>query len=81
MLKTHDVKFVVTAPYLAQFKHPADNPPNPYFSPENSSKFFSRHGVGVSAVGVEVVDAKEAYKISVENGAKGLCSPFSYVSN
>jgi 4-hydroxyphenylpyruvate dioxygenase len=75
VLKTSEVKFVVTAPLLSHFKHPQDKPPNPGYDAEKASNFFRRHGVGVSAIGVSVKDVKEAYKISVENGAKGITPP------
>jgi 4-hydroxyphenylpyruvate dioxygenase len=75
VLKTHDVKFVITAPYLSEFKHPEDHPPNPTYDSERAKRFFTRHGVGVSACGVEVADAAEAYKISTQNGAKGVLAP------
>ena len=72
ILNTHDVKFIVTAPYLAGIKHPQDNPPNPKYDSERARQFFIRHGTGVSAVGVEVKNAREAYEIATKSGAKGM---------
>jgi 4-hydroxyphenylpyruvate dioxygenase len=76
VLNTHDIKFVVTAPYLADIKHPEDRPPNPKFNAEKAKHFYVRHGTGVSAVGIEVKDAREAYEIATKNGAKGVVEPF-----
>lgn len=72
ILNTHDVKFIVTAPYLSSRKHPQDNPPNPKYDSEKAKEFYTRHGTGVSAVAIEVKDAKEAYEISTKNGATGM---------
>jgi len=80
VLNTHDVKFIVTAPYLANIKHPQDNPPNPKYDAEKAKQFFIRHGTGVSAIGVEVKNAREAYEISTKNGAKGITAPFDVVA-
>jgi len=75
VLQIREVKFVVTAPYLAEFKHPDNRMPNPKFSAEQANLFFKRHGNGVRAVGVEVKDAVEAYKVSTSKGAKGIVEP------
>lgn len=81
VLKTHDVKYVVTAPYLSAFKHPHDKPPNPHYDAEKAKNFFIRHGTGVSAVGVEVKDARQAYTIATTNGVKGIREPFEIVAS
>jgi 4-hydroxyphenylpyruvate dioxygenase len=81
VLKTHDVKIIVTAPYLSQSKRPEDHPPNPKYDPERARRFFNRHGLGVSACGVEVVDAAEAYNITTQNGAKGILEPTVLLDN
>jgi len=75
VLQIREVKFVVTAPYLAEFKHPDNRMPNPKFSAEQANLFFKRHGNGVRAVGVEVKDAVEAYKVTTSRGAKGVVEP------
>lgn len=75
VLATHDVKFIVTAPYLANIKHPQDKAPNPHYDAEKAKQFYIRHGTGVSAVAIEVKDAKEAYEIATKNGAKGVLAP------
>lgn len=72
VLLTHDIKFVVTAPYLADIKHPEDNPPNTKYNSERAKQFYARHGTGVSAVAIEVKNAREAYEIATKNGAKGM---------
>jgi hypothetical protein len=71
VLKTDTIKFVVTAPYLSDFKHPQDIVPYPAYDAKRAAAFFQRHGNGVSAIGVEVKDCVQAYKISTGNGAKG----------
>lgn len=75
VLQTAQVKFVVTAPFLTSFTHPNDKKPNPTYDSAKASHFFQRHGVGVSAIGVSVKDAKEAYRVSLENGATGINAP------
>lgn len=71
VLNTHDVKYIVTAPYLAGIKHPQDKMPNPKYDSERAKAFYTRHGTGVSAVAIEVKNAREAYELSTKNGAKG----------
>lgn len=75
VLKTNDVKFVITAPYLASQKHPEDHPPMATYSAEKAKAFFQRHGLGVSAIGVEVKDTAEAYKVTTASGARGVLPP------
>jgi len=69
------VKFVVSSPLLSTFKHPLDKPPHPKWNPQSVAAFFQRHGNGVGAIGIEVPDAANAYKISTQNGATGVCEP------
>lgn len=75
VLKTGNVKFIITAPLLSEFQHPLDKKPNPSYDPKKAAHFFQRHGVGVSTIGISVKDAREAYKIATENGAKGIVQP------
>jgi len=75
VLKTNTVKFVFTAPYLAEFKHPDNKMPNPKYDEKKALSFFSRHGCGVSSIGIEVEDAREAYKIATGRGAIGIVEP------
>jgi 4-hydroxyphenylpyruvate dioxygenase len=81
VLNTHDVKFIVTAPYLADRKHPQDNPPNPKYDSEKAKTFYTRHGTGVSAVAIEVKNAREAYEIATKNGAKGVLPPLELTAS
>eukprot|EP01111_Echinosteliopsis_oligospora_P005551 TRINITY_DN1896_c0_g1_i1.p1 TRINITY_DN1896_c0_g1~~TRINITY_DN1896_c0_g1_i1.p1 ORF type:complete len:465 (+),score=147.73 TRINITY_DN1896_c0_g1_i1:64-1395(+) len=76
VLKSNGVKFVVTAPYLSEFHHPNDQPVLPHYSAEKAKEFYSRHGTGVSAVAIEVVDVKKAYETSVSGGAIGRQAPY-----
>jgi 4-hydroxyphenylpyruvate dioxygenase len=76
VLNTHDITFVVTAPYLAEIKHPEDKLPNPKYDAEKAKTFYTRHGTGVSAVGVEVASAREAYETATKNGARGVIEPY-----
>lgn len=75
VLKTGNVKFVVTAPYLSNFIHPNNKMPNPNYDPSKASHFFHRHGSGVSAIGIEVKDAMKAYEIATSRGAPGATKP------
>lgn len=79
VLRTHDITFVVTAPYLAEIKHPEDKLPNPKYDAERAKQFYTRHGTGVSAVGVEVANAREAFEIATKNGARSVYEPFELV--
>lgn len=75
VLRTHEVKFIITSPLLSEFKHPQDKSPLPFYNPEKAKAFFVRHGTGVSAVAIEVADTREAFRITTENGAKGVTKP------
>jgi len=80
VLKTNNVKWIVTAPLLSDFPHPQNKMPNPKYDTKKAVHFFQRHGCGVSAIGVEVADAREAYKISTANGARGVTEPTEVVA-
>jgi len=75
VLKEGDIKFIITAPYLSEFVHPADKKPNPTYDAARAKRFFQRHGSGVSAVGVVVDDVRAAYQSAVEKGAKSVLAP------
>jgi len=75
VLQRNEVKFIVTAPYLSGFQHPQNKMPNPKYNTEKAVHFFGRHGTGVSAVGVEVADTHEAYKIATSRGAISVLEP------
>jgi len=75
VLTTHDVKWIISAPYLSEFKHPHNKMPNPHYDAKKASQLFQRHGSGVSAVGIQVEDVAQAYEISTKNGATGVVKP------
>jgi len=81
VLLTHDIKFVVSAPYLAEIKHAQDRAPNPKYNADKARHFYNRHGTGVSAVCIEVKNAREAYEVSTKNGAKGVQEPFELMGS
>jgi 4-hydroxyphenylpyruvate dioxygenase len=76
VLQTNDVKFIVSSPLLTndEFKNPNSKAPHPLFA-KKASHFFTRHGNGVSAIGVEVADVKKAFEISTANGAIAVLPP------
>jgi len=84
-LQSEDLRFLITAPYSTQVSTSSgSSPPGvtfdstdplPSFSIEHSHDFFRKHGLGVKAVGVEVVDAKQAFDNSVSNGAIPVLEP------
>jgi len=80
VLKSNNVKYIVSAPYLTNFKHPRDKKPNPAYDPEKAAHFFQRHGSGVSAVGIEVKNCREAYQIATSKGATGVVPPVELVA-
>jgi len=49
--------------------------PLPGYDIDAAHEFYSKHGLAVRAVGVEVKDAKEAYDAAVKNGAVGVSEP------
>ena len=86
-LQSEDMRFLITAPYSTQVSSSSSNsspPPGvtfdstdplPSFSIEDSHDFFRNHGLGVKAVGIEVLDAKTAFDNSVSNGAWPMLEP------
>lgn len=49
--------------------------PLPGYDIDKAHEFYSKHGLAVRAVGVEVKDATVAYANAVENGATGVLEP------
>ena len=49
--------------------------PLPGFDIDAAHAFYSKHGLAVRAVGIEVMDAKVAYENAVKNGAIGVLEP------
>ncbi|OEU17071.1 4-hydroxyphenylpyruvate dioxygenase [Fragilariopsis cylindrus CCMP1102] len=54
----------------------ADAPmPLPNYNVEDAHTFFQNHGLAARAVGIEVMDAKKAFEVSVANGAIPVLEP------
>jgi len=51
--------------------------PLPGYDVNSAHEFYSKHGLAVRAVGVEVKDARMAYECAVKNGAVGVLEPTS----
>jgi len=83
VMKTGNIKWVVTSPYLSEFKHPKQECPHPNFSPETVRDWVAKHGNGVAAIGISVEDATAAFDLSTGKGqpadsgewAKPVCPP------
>jgi len=75
VLQTNEIKFIISAPFLSEFKTPGGKMPNPRYDSKKAVQFFTRHGSGVSAVGLEVADCHEAWRITTANGATGVTEP------
>eukprot|EP01123_Difflugia_compressa_P013984 TRINITY_DN683_c0_g1_i1.p1 TRINITY_DN683_c0_g1~~TRINITY_DN683_c0_g1_i1.p1 ORF type:complete len:432 (-),score=75.19 TRINITY_DN683_c0_g1_i1:47-1342(-) len=82
VLKTHNIKWVVVAPYMSDFKHPVQEHPHPNFDASYVSNWVSKHGCGVAVIGIRVANATEAYQLATgqnqpdkENWAKGRTPP------
>lgn len=79
VMQCNDFRLVFTAPYASATQQPSNKGPNPNFKVEQAHAFFSKHGVAAYAIGIEVEDAAEAYKVAVENGAVSFAEPCSFV--
>uniref|UniRef100_K3WDR9 4-hydroxyphenylpyruvate dioxygenase n=1 Tax=Globisporangium ultimum (strain ATCC 200006 / CBS 805.95 / DAOM BR144) TaxID=431595 RepID=K3WDR9_GLOUD len=76
VVQSGDVKLVFTAPYALETEKAADSKsPLPGFDMKFAHEFTQKHGLAVRALGIKVADAKEAYEISVKNGAVGVLEP------
>eukprot|EP00538_Stauroneis_constricta_P002507 CAMPEP_0119553632 /NCGR_PEP_ID=MMETSP1352-20130426/6343_1 /TAXON_ID=265584 /ORGANISM="Stauroneis constricta, Strain CCMP1120" /LENGTH=516 /DNA_ID=CAMNT_0007600077 /DNA_START=91 /DNA_END=1641 /DNA_ORIENTATION=+ len=49
--------------------------PLPGFHPDAAHAFFQKHGLAARAIGLEVQDASEAFRRSVEHGARPVLEP------
>jgi 4-hydroxyphenylpyruvate dioxygenase len=49
--------------------------PLPNYNVEDAHIFFQKHGLAARAVGIEVIDAKRAFEVSVANGAIPVLEP------
>lgn len=73
-IQSQELLFVFTAP----FNNPdieGSLPPHPSFSQSIAHQFVKDHGLAVRAVGLQVKDAAEAFRVSVGNGAEGILPP------
>lgn len=78
VLESHDIKFVVTAPYMVDLVEQEANlhkQPNPTYNAEKARHFFTTHGTGVNAIGILVDDVAEAFRISTSRGARAITEP------
>lgn len=80
VMQSHDIKLVFTAPYTAAGDKSQSKIAHPQFDTAKAQAFFNKHGVAASAVGIEVEDAAEAYRIAVENGAVSIAEPATLVN-
>jgi 4-hydroxyphenylpyruvate dioxygenase len=71
VLQTGAIKWVVTSPYLSDFKHPKQECPHPNFKAEAVRDWVSKHGNGVAVIGIVVEDAKKAFELSTGVGLEG----------
>lgn len=76
VVESGEVKLVFTAPYaLETEKAPGAVSPIPGYDAAFAQQFVLKHGLAVRALGIQVADAKEAYEVSVQNGAEGVLEP------
>lgn len=75
VMQCNDFRLVFTAPYATPTHQTSSKMPNPKFDAAKAQDFFTKHGVAAYAIGIEVEDAAEAYKIAVENGAESYAEP------
>lgn len=82
VMQSHDLRLVFTAPYApasatapAQSGDHMSKVPLQHFSASKAQAFFAKHGVAAYAIGIEVDDATQAYKLAVENGAESFLEP------
>ena len=77
VLRSNDLVFVFSAPYGGGEEQTAEdidkrraNMPHSCYDGENMTRFITKHGLAVKAVGVVVGDAEEAHRRSSEHGAR-----------
>jgi len=74
VLKTGDVKWVVTAPYLRSTHtlHPTiADCPHPHFDVPFVKDWVTNHGNGVAAIGIKVENAEDAFNKATGKGQTG----------
>ncbi|GLE02326.1 hypothetical protein PINS_up011164 [Pythium insidiosum] len=76
VIQSGEIKFVITAPYALETEKAADAvTPMPGYDAKFAHAFVSKHGLAVRALAITVGDAKEAYEVSVKNGAVSVLAP------
>ena len=77
VLRSNDLVFVFSAPYGGGEEQTAEdidkrraNMPHSCYDGENMTRFITKHGLAVKAVGVVVDDAEEAHRESSKRGAR-----------
>ena len=77
VLQSNDLVFTFTAPYSAAAgkNGPQTSSPLPHYDQRAAHAFVSSHGLAVRALGLSVLDAEAAFRISVENGAIPVLPP------
>ena len=77
VLRSNDLVFVFSAPYGGGEEQTAEdidkrraNMPHSCYDGENMTRFITKHGLAVKAVGVVVDDAEEAHRASSKHGAR-----------
>ncbi|WOL12260.1 hypothetical protein Cni_G21026 [Canna indica] len=80
LLRSASLRFLFSAPYggpaaAAAAANSTTPSPIPSFDAEFARRFSADHGLAVRAIAVEVADAAEAFRISVEHGARPSFPP------
>eukprot|EP00735_Rhodelphis_limneticus_P009565 TRINITY_DN2816_c0_g1::TRINITY_DN2816_c0_g1_i1::g.6001::m.6001 TRINITY_DN2816_c0_g1::TRINITY_DN2816_c0_g1_i1::g.6001 ORF type:complete len:458 (-),score=149.19,sp/P93836/HPPD_ARATH/56.29/2e-159,Glyoxalase_5/PF14696.1/3.9e-06,Glyoxalase/PF00903.20/20,Glyoxalase/PF00903.20/0.009,Glyoxalase_4/PF13669.1/3.7,Glyoxalase_4/PF13669.1/0.98,Glyoxalase_4/PF13669.1/9.2e+03,Glyoxalase_3/PF13468.1/43,Glyoxalase_3/PF13468.1/5.4e+03,Glyoxalase_3/PF13468.1/5.9 TRINITY_DN2816_c0_g1_i1:233-1537(-) len=75
VLQSGEIKFIFTAPYAKGIDRSGSVPPIADFDVNHAFDFCVKHGFAARSMGIEVKCAKEAYEISVANGAKPVKAP------
>jgi len=94
-LRSHNLQMVFTAPYsmgeamkvaaaaavaaVADEEEAAMSDPNPGFDSKHATDFFTKHGVAVRAIGLEVEDATKAYNECIAHGGQAALAPVRLV--
>lgn len=88
VLRSNDLTFSFSAPYSQKVARGVAPPlgaaveqavPIPYMKGDEAQAFFSKHGLAVRAVGVEVASTTDAFEVSVANGAVAVQPPTEVV--
>lgn len=74
VLKSNDVKWVVTAPYLrdtSKVNPTLADCPHPHFDVNFVKQWITKHGNGVGAIGIRVANAQQAFDKATGKGESG----------